>query len=95
MNRLILITKPYRLPENLHIVETMPSGCPAMVIPCSVITILVLTGIGAFGYDKSGYSCSDLDLHKKGDLFTVVQTIIGLPVPLVTIVVATYGSMCI
>ena len=87
MNRLILITKPHAYQRifaswKLGLLVALP-----WFIPCLVITILVLTGIGAFGYDKSGFSCSDLDLHKNGDLFNVVQTIIGLPIPLVTIVV--------
>ena len=90
MNRLILITKPYTYKRiftswKLGLLVALP-----WFIPYSTGTILVLTGIGTFGYDKSDLSCSDLDLHENGDLFNLAQMLIGLPVPLVTIVVS-YG----
>ena len=90
MNRLILITKPnvYRrifTSWKLGLLVALP-----WFIPYSSVSILVLTGIGAFGYDKSDLSCSDLDLHKNGDLFNLAQMLIGFPVPLLMIVVS-YG----
>ena len=88
MNRLILITKSYAYQRIFTSWKLVLLVALPWFIPCSVITLLVLTGIGAFGYEKSGFSCSDLDLNKNGDLFTFAQTIIGLPVPLVTIVVS-------
>ena len=87
MSRLILITKPHIYQRiftswKLGLLVALP-----WFIPCSIITILVLTGNGGFGYDKSDLSCSDLDLHEKGELFNFALTLIGLPIPLVTIVI--------
>ena len=88
MNRLILITKPNAYQRiftswKLGLLVALP-----WFIPCSIITILVVIGIGAFGYDKSDLSCSDLDLHKKGHSFRSALALIGLPVPYITIVIS-------
>ena len=88
MNRLILITKPYAYRRIFTSWKLFLLVALTWLIPCSTITILVLTGIGVFGYDESDLSCSDLDLHKHGELFNFAQTMIGLPIPLVAIVVS-------
>ena len=88
VNRLVLITKPNVYQRiftswKLCLLVTLP-----WFIPCSSSTIAVLTGLGAFGYDRAGLACSDLDLHKNGDLFNFAQTMAVLPIPLVMIVIS-------
>ena len=88
VNRLVLITKPNVYQRiftswKLCLLVTLP-----WFIPCSSSTIAVLTGLGAFGYDRSALTCSDLDLRKNGDLFNFAQAMVALPIPLVTIVIS-------
>ena len=88
INRLILITKPYAYRRIFTSWKLGLLVALTWLIPCSMITLLVLTGISVFGYDKLDLSCSDLDSHKHGELFNYAQTMIGLPLPLVGIVVS-------
>ena len=88
LNRLILITKPWAYQGiftswKLGLWVALP-----WFIPSSIITIYVLTGKGAFGFDKSDLSCGDLDLHKNADEFNLAQTLVALPFPLTAIVVS-------
>ena len=88
MNRLVLITKPWTYQRiftswKLGLLVALP-----WFIPGLIMTLFVLTGKGAFGFDKSDLSCGDLDLHKNADEFNLAQTLVALPIPLTAIVVS-------
>ena len=88
MNRLILITRPHAYQRiftswKLGLFVALP-----WFVPCSFMIVFVLTGKGAFGFDKSDLSCGDLDLHKNAEEFNFIQTLVALPIPLTTIVVS-------
>ena len=85
VNRLILIIKPHTYRRiftswKLGLLVALPWLCMF-----SMTTIFILTDITGFGYDKSELGCGDLDLHKNADNYNLAQTLICLPVPLVTI----------
>ena len=88
LNRLIFITQPFQRYQTIF----KPLHIGVMValtwmIPFSIFLALPLAGIGGFGYDKQHSTCSDLDLHPKGDTFHLAQTITFYPMPLITIIV--------
>ena len=51
------------------------------------LVIFLPSGNGGFGYDVTDNTCSDLDGHKNADIFNLAQTLIGLPIPLITLLV--------
>ena len=88
INRLIYLTRPFQY-QNIY----KPWVVAVMVvftwlIPGGILIILMLSGIGGFGYETVDYpSCSDLDDVYGADAFDLAQTVVGLPVPLITIVI--------
>ena len=88
VNRLIYLTRPFLYPHIYKpwVVAIMIAF--TWLIPGGILIILLLSGIGGFGYETVDYpSCSDLDDVSGADAFDLAQTVVGLPVPLITIIV--------
>ncbi len=85
VNRMFLITRP-----NLYTKIYSPLNVAIMVsitwlIPVVFAAGLPLAGIGGFGYDVRDHTCSDLDGLPTAYLFSLAQTLVGLPVPLLVL----------
>ena len=83
VNRLILIKYPndYRKIYTPCSVAVMVATC--WVIPLAVGAIFPLVGIGGFGYDSQDHTCSDLDDLPTAKTFSLIHTLVGLPIPLI------------
>ncbi|XP_072037213.1 melatonin-related receptor-like [Amphiura filiformis] len=85
LNRFVLIVKPALYPVifarwKLGIFILVP-----WLVPSIGIMILVLSGIGEFGYDPADLACAAVDHPDNTFALSLFITLIGFPVPLVVI----------
>lgn len=88
INRLVYLTQPFKYHDIYRpwVVAVMIAS--AWLIPGGIMAILVICGVGGVGYETVDYpSCSDLDDVTGADAFNLAQTVVGLPIPLITIIV--------
>ncbi|XP_072037214.1 G-protein coupled receptor moody-like [Amphiura filiformis] len=88
LNRFVLIVKPSLYPVlfarwKLGLFILVP-----WIVPSVGIMILVLSGIGEFGYDPADLACAAVDYPGNTLALSLLITLIGFPVPLVVISVS-------
>ena len=88
VNRLMLITRPYLYTKIYRPGYIAIMVAFTWVIPFSFGIALPLNDIGGFGYDPRDHTCSDLDAHPRAETMALVQTLVGLPVPLIVITIS-------
>ncbi len=88
LNRLIYIIRPFQYKCIYRPWTIVVMVILTWLIPGGTIVVFLLVGIGGFGYETVDYpSCSDLDDIAGADIFNLVQTVVGFPIPLVTIII--------
>ena len=85
VNRLILITKSHMYERifkswKLGVLIAVP-----WVISWGSFSLLLLNGIGGFGYDNTDISCSVVGYYDKSDILTICLVTIGFPLPLLVV----------
>ncbi|XP_072016239.1 beta-3 adrenergic receptor-like [Amphiura filiformis] len=86
LNRLIFITKSLQTYQKIF----SPTNIKLMVmftwcVPIGVFLILILAGIGVFGYHMETSICQGFNTH-NGGIFFLVTSMCMYPIPLITII---------
>ena len=87
LNRVVLITQSmqtYRRWFSPRKVSVMIAATWA--IPCLVLFVPPILGIGEFGYDPQDNTCSDKDGHARGAEYNLVQSLGLYPAPMIIII---------
>ena len=88
LNRLVIITKPHMNKKLFRSWKLVLFVVLPWIVPSSGLMVIVLSGIGEFGYDPSDLACAGIDTPCNRFAISLSITIIGFPIPLVVIIVS-------
>ncbi|XP_072037252.1 melatonin receptor type 1B-A-like [Amphiura filiformis] len=91
VNRLILITKSYTYSKIFTSWKLVMLIAIPWIIPWVAFIILILAGVGQFGYDIGDLSCSAIGSAYLPDIMAICIAAIGFPIPLFLVVFSYTG----
>ena len=88
INRLLLVTKPF-LYHTIYSSSKMALMVAVLwLVPFSTLIVLMVTGVGRFGYDPEDLACAALDTPESGISFSLILCLVGFPLPFLVITIS-------